>query len=122
VEIDVAGLEKTAKSKAEIRPNLTEYTLPNRKQIYLLAQGRLVGQSAAEASPADIMDLTFTLLAVTVTWAVREGGTFHKKQILLPPAELTERVASMKLAALGLAHDRLTPSQEDYVSSWGAGT
>jgi adenosylhomocysteinase len=122
VEIDVASLERTAKAKTEIRANLTEYTLPSGKQIYLLAQGRLVGQSAAEASPADIMDLTFTLMAVTVEWAARESKTFPRNQVLLPPAEFTDRVASMKLAALGLAHDHLISSQKEYLASWGAGT
>jgi adenosylhomocysteinase len=112
MEIDVASLERIAVSKVEIRPHLTEYTLPNGKQVYVLAQGRLVGQSAAEASPADIMDLTFTLMAVTVVWAAQEHGSFHHTQVLLPPPETTERVASMKLAALGLQHDRLTASQQ----------
>ena len=122
VEIDVAGLERIAVAKVEIRPHLTEYTLPNGKQIYLLARGRLVGQSAAEASPADIMDLTFTLMAVTVAWAARERGSFSQKQVMLPPAEFTERVASLKLAALELEHDHLTAAQEQYVASWGSGT
>ncbi|HEV8718532.1 MAG TPA: adenosylhomocysteinase [Candidatus Binatia bacterium] len=122
VEIDVASLERRAKAKTEIRPNLTEYTLAGGKQIYVLAQGRLVGQSAAEASPADIMDLTFTLMAMTVEWAARESQTFPKNQVLLPPPEFTDRVASMKLAALGLAHDRLTASQKEYLDSWATGT
>jgi adenosylhomocysteinase len=122
VEIDVAGLERIAIRKAEIRQHLTEYTLPEGKQIYVLAQGRLVGQSAAEASPADIMDLTFTLMATTVVWAAQERGSFHKRQVLLPPAKFTEHVASMKLAALGLKHDRLAASQEQYLASWGSGT
>jgi adenosylhomocysteinase len=122
VEIDVAGLDRIAVERAEIRPHLTEYTLPTGKRIYLLAQGRLVGQSAAEASPADIMDLTFTLMAVTVVWAAQEHSSFPKKRVLLPPADFTERVASMKLAALGLTHDRFTASQQRYVASWGSGT
>ena len=122
VEIDVAGLERIAVAKVEIRPHLTEFTLKNGKQIYLLAQGRLVGQSAAEASPADIMDLTFTLMAVTVAWAARERGSFPQKQVMLPPVEFTERVASLKLAALELQHDRLTAAQEQYLASWRSGT
>jgi adenosylhomocysteinase len=122
VEIDVAGLERIAVAKVEIRPHLTEFTLANGKQIYLLAQGRLVGQSAAEASPADIMDLTFTLMAVTVAWAAQERGSFPQKQVMLPPPEFTERVASMKLAALELQHDHLTAAQEQYLASWRSGT
>jgi adenosylhomocysteinase len=122
VEIDVAGLERFAVAKVEIRPHLTEYTLTNGNQLYLLAQGRLVGQSAAEASPADIMDLTFTLMAVTVAWAARERGSFPQKQVMLPPAEFTERVASMKLAALELEHDHLTTAQDRYLAAWSSGT
>jgi adenosylhomocysteinase len=122
VEIDVAGLERLATTKTEIRPNLTEYALPGGKTLYLLADGRLVGQSAAEASPADIMDLTFTLMATTVVWAARERSALADQQVILPPAEFTDRVAAMKLAALGVSHDRLTPDQSDYISSWQAGT
>jgi adenosylhomocysteinase len=122
VEIDVAGLERIAVAKAEIRPHLNEYTLANGRQVYVLAQGRLVGQSAAEASPADIMDLTFTLMALTVTWAARERGTFPQKRVMLPPAEFTERVASMKLAALELEHDHLTAAQDRYLAAWSSGT
>jgi adenosylhomocysteinase len=122
VEIDVAALEKIAANKTKIRPHLVEYTLPSGKQVYVLAQGRLVGQSAAEASPADIMDLTFTLMAVTVVWAVRERDSLKNKHVVLPPAEFTDRVAAMKLAALGVAHDHLTPAQAHYLASWEAGT
>ena len=122
VEIATANLDKIATAKAEIRPNLMEYTLPSGKQIYLLAQGRLVGQSAAEASPADIMDLTFTLVAVTVEWTTQENGVLTDQQVYLPPAGLTERVASTKLDALGLQHDALTTAQEAYVASWTTGT
>jgi adenosylhomocysteinase len=122
VEIDVAALERIAVTKAEIRPNLTEYTLADGRQIFVLAQGRLVGQSAAEASPADIMDLTFTLMAVTVAWAARERNSFSQRKVLLPPAKFTERVAAMKLAALELQHDRLTPAQEQYLATWSSGT
>src|SRR5262249_31942742 len=106
----------------EIRSNLVEYTLPNGKQIYLLAQGRLVGQSAAEASPADVMDLTFTLMAMTIEWVAREGRSWTTKSVRLPPPEFTVRVAAMKLAAPGLAHATLTAEQRDYLSSWSAGT
>jgi adenosylhomocysteinase len=122
VEIDVAALERMAVGKAEIRPHLTEYTLANGNHLALLAQGRLVGQSAAEASPADIMDLTFTLMALTVVWAAREPSLWRARQVVLPPLEFTERIAAMKLAALGLRHDHLTPSQERYLASWNLGT
>jgi adenosylhomocysteinase len=122
VEIDVAGLERLAIERREIRSHLVEYTLASGKQIYLLAQGRLVGQSAAEASPADIMDLTFTLMAMTVEWVAREGRTWSSKSVMVPPLEFTSRVAALKLAAIGLAHDELSPGQREYLTSWAEGT
>ncbi len=122
VEIDVAALNRAATESHEIRPNLMEYRLADGKCVYLLAQGRLVGQAAAEASPADVMDLTFTLMAITIDWVARERAAFTERRVLLPPAEFTDRVAAMKLAALGITHDRLTRSQKEYVSSWTVGT
>lgn len=122
VEVDVASLERAAMKKTTIRPNLMEYQLPAGKKIFLLAQGRLVGQSAAEASPADVMDLTFTLMAMTVEWIAQNRGELRERRVKLPPAEFTERVADLKLRALGLHHDRWTPAQREYVESWAHGT
>jgi S-adenosylhomocysteine hydrolase len=68
------------------------------------------------------MDLTFTLMAVTIVWAAQEHAGWQSHQVLLPPAEFTERVAAMKLAALGLQHDCLTASQEQYLTAWASGT
>ncbi|HXN85391.1 MAG TPA: NAD(P)-dependent oxidoreductase, partial [Candidatus Binataceae bacterium] len=122
VEVNVASLERIASRKTIIRPNLVEYALPNGKRIFLLAQGRLVGQSAAEASPADVMDLTFTLMAMTVEWIAENRGALSERKVKLPPLEFTERVAELKLRALGLRHDRWTDSQRDYIESWSHGT
>ena len=108
--------------KITIRPNLMEYTTAGRKKNFLLAQGRLVGQSAAEASPADVMDITFTLMAMTVEWIAQNRGELRERRVKLPPAEFTERVADLKLRALGLRHDRWTPAQREYVESWAHGT
>ncbi len=98
------------------------YKIAGGKHLYILAQGRLVGHSAAEASPADVMDLTFTLMAMTVEWAATRPAQFVISKVILPPADFTERVASMKLAAIGVAHDRLSESQREYIHSWAAGT
>jgi adenosylhomocysteinase len=122
VEVNVASLERIASRKTIIRPNLVEYALPNGKRIFLLAQGRLVGQSAAEASPADVMDLTFTLMAMTVEWIAENRGALRERKVKLPPPEFTERVAELKLRALGVRHDRWTDSQRDYIESWSHGT
>lgn len=122
VEVNVASLEKIASRKTLLRPNLMEYALPNGKRVFLLAQGRLVGQSAAEASPADVMDLTFTLMAMTVEWIAKNRGELRERRVKLPPAEFTERVADLKLRALGLRHDSWTSAQREYIESWAHGT
>ncbi len=120
VEVNVASLERIASRKIAIRPNPMENTLADGKRIFVLAQRRLVGQSAAEASPADIMDLTFTLMAMTVDWIARNRIEIRERRVKLPPP--TERVAELKLRALGLSHDRWTPVQREYVESWAHGT
>jgi adenosylhomocysteinase len=122
VEVNVAALEKIAAAKTVVRPNLVEYTLPNGRRVFLLAEGRLVGQSAAEASPADVMDLTFTLMAMTVEWIAGNREALRERKVKLPPAEFTESVAAMKLRAVGIAHDVLTDSQREYIESWTYGT
>jgi len=122
VEVNVASLEGLAGGKTAIRPNLMEYLLPNGRKVFLLAEGRLVGQSAAEASPADVMDLTFTLMAMTVEWIAQNRAAMRERRVKLPPAEFTERVAELKLRALGLHHDAWTPAQREYVESWAHGT
>jgi adenosylhomocysteinase len=120
--VNVASLERIASRQTVIRPNLMEYTLPGGKRIFLLARGRLVGQSAAEASPADVMDLTFTLMAMTVEWIAHNHGELSERRVKLPPPEFAERVAELKLRALGLRHDSWTPSQREYIESWVHGT
>jgi adenosylhomocysteinase len=122
VEVNVASLDRIASRKTALRSNLMQYTLPNGRKIFLLAQGRLVGQSAAEASPADVMDLTFTLMAMTVEWIAQNRDELRERRVKLPPPEFTERVAQLKLHALGLRHDSWTPSQREYVESWAHGT
>jgi adenosylhomocysteinase len=122
VEVNVASLARLASRKTVIRPNLIEYVLPNGKKIFLLAQGRLVGQSAAEASPADVMDLTFTLMAMAVEWIAHNRGELRERRVKLPPPEFTARVAELKLRALGLRHDSWTASQREYIESWAHGT
>jgi adenosylhomocysteinase len=121
VEIDVAALRRTATDATEVRPGAVAYTLPGGDRVIVLAEGRLVGQSCAEAHPAEVMDLTFA----TQTLAVARLATATDP---LPPgvhpvpAEVEERVARHKLAALGVRCDDLTPAQQGYLRGWRLGT
>ena len=121
VEIDVASLRRLALSETEIREHLTEFRLPNGRALYLLAQGRLVGQVAAEASPAAVMDLSFADQALSAHYLFQDG------QHLPPgvydvPSEIDEQVASLKLQALGIRLDVLDDNQRAYQESWQLGT
>lgn len=121
VEVDVAALRDLSTHEEEIRPHLVEYRLPNERVLYLLAQGRLVGQVAAEASPASVMDLSFADQALSAHYLLKAAHT------LLPgvydvPIDIDERVASLKLKALGIELDVLNEQQHAYERSWRVGT
>lgn len=119
-EINVAGLEKLAKSKRQIRPNLTEYQLKNKK-IYVLAEGRLVNLAAAEGHPAEVMDMSFADQALAAEYLVKNKGKLENKVHVLPE-KLDMIVASLKLKAMGVSFDQLSQEQKKYLSSWKEGT
>jgi adenosylhomocysteinase len=121
VEVDVASLRDLATREQEIREHLTEFILPNGRALYLLAQGRLVGQVAAEASPATVMDLSFADQALCTRYLLQEGHRLPPGVHDVPP-EIDERVASLKLHALGIHLDTLTEAQDTYQHSWHLGT
>jgi adenosylhomocysteinase len=120
VEVDVAGLRRAATAATEVRPNAVAYALPGGGRVVVLADGRLVGQSCAEASPAEVMDLTFSTQALAVQHLVAAGGALGPG-VHPVPAEIDQRVARHKLAALGVRHDGLTAGQEGYLRDWRLG-
>jgi adenosylhomocysteinase len=121
VEVEVAALKRQAVETAEIRDNLTEYRLADGRSLYLLAQGRLVGQVAAEASPAAIMDLSFAGLALSAEYLLANAGDLAAA-VHDVPNEIDERVAALKLQALGVRLDVLDDCQLTYARSWQSGT
>ena len=121
LEIDVAGLRRAAVDATEVRPGAVAYTLPGGNRLIVLAEGRLVGQSCAEAHPAEVMDLTFATQALAV------AGLATAAEPLPPgvhpvPAGISERVARHKLAALGVRCDQLTAAQAAYLRDWRIST
>src|SRR5258706_15392077 len=108
-------------SEVEIREPLTECRLSNGRMLYLLAQGRLVGQVAAEASPASVMDLSFADQALSARYLLQDGQQLPPGVYDVPP-EIDEQVASLKLQALGVRLDTLDEHQRAYQDSWRLGT
>jgi adenosylhomocysteinase len=121
VEVDVAGLRELAIERRPVREHVEEYLLPSGKRVYLLAEGRLVGQSAAEASPAALMDMSFANQALCTEYLVKQQGALAAG-VHDVPIEIDRRVAELKLAALGIRIDRLSAAQEQYLASWQSGT
>jgi adenosylhomocysteinase len=121
VEIDVAGLRRAATDATEVRPNAVAYTLPGGGRVIVLADGRLVGQSCAEASPAEVMDLTFATQALAVEHLVAAAATLGPG-VHPVPAAIEGRVARHKLATLGVRCDDLTAEQEAYLRDWRIGS
>ncbi len=121
VEIDMAGLEKTAKAKRRLRDNLDEYVMPSGKKVYVLGEGRLVNLAAAEGHPAEVMDMSFANQALAAEFFVKNKGKLKNKVYVLPE-NLDKEVATLKLKAMGISIDELTEEQKIYLSSWNEGT
>jgi adenosylhomocysteinase len=121
VEIDVAGIEKTANAKREIRDLVDEYTFDGGKRVILIAGGRLVNLATAEGHPSSVMDMSFANQALAAEYLVKEGKNLEKKVYPIPPY-LDDEIAKMKLESMGVTIDELTPDQETYLTSWQQGT
>lgn len=121
VEINLEDLNKVTKSKRTLRDNVEEYSLKNNRMIYLLAEGRLVNLAAAEGHPSEVMDMSFANQALAAEWLRKEGRNLENKVYKVPEA-IDQKVAQMKLEALGIKIDKLTPEQIEYLKSWQEGT
>jgi len=117
-EVDVAGLSSIAKQVKPARQNITSYTLENGKRIYILAEGRLVNLAAGDGHPAEIMDMSFAVQALSALYLVqhKDGISREKGNMVIEiPSEIDQLVAHRKLATWGIGIDVLTPEQEEYL-------
>lgn len=121
VELDLAGLRKMAKSRREVREFVEEFTLPGGRKVCVLGDGRLINLAAAEGHPASVMDMSFANQSLAAETLVKKGRGFQKKVYALP-AEIDRQIASLKLKAMGVRFDVLTPEQKKYLASWEMGT
>jgi len=120
VEINKIALKKMAKGVRNVRPFVEEYTV-GKKKIYLLAEGRLVNLGSAEGHPASVMDMSFAGQALGAEYMWKNKGKFENKVIALPEA-VDQEIARIKLQSEGVAIDRLTAEQKEYLASWKEGT
>jgi adenosylhomocysteinase len=121
VEIDIPSLEKMAVCKRRIRTYVDEYTLKDKRRIFLLGEGRLINLAAAEGHPSSVMDMSFANQALCLEYLVKNSGKLQTK-VYVAPEEIDLEVARLKLESMGVKIDKLTPEQERYLNSWEEGT
>jgi len=121
VEINIPVLEKMSKEKRLVRPFVEQYILEDNRRINLLGEGRLINLAAAEGHPASVMDMSFANQALSVEYLVKNADKLEKK-VYSVPGEIDRQIARLKLDAMGVQIDTLTPAQEKYLNSWEEGT
>jgi adenosylhomocysteinase len=123
IEIDLKALGEMASGerRREVRPNVEEFLIEGDRRMFVIADGRLVNLGAAEGHPADVMDMSFANQALAAEWALQQGSALEQR-VYDVPREIDAEIARLKLETMGVEIDRLTPEQEEYLSSWQTGT
>jgi adenosylhomocysteinase len=121
VEIDIPSLEALSVEKRQPRAFVDQYWLKDGRKINLLGEGRLINLAAAEGHPSAVMDMSFANQALAAEFLVKNKGKLANGVHALPP-EIDREIAALKLKAMGIEIDVLTPEQEKYLNSWQEGT
>lgn len=121
VEIAIEELDKKMKSRRKIRPFIDEYTLKDGTKRFVLGEGRLINLAAAEGHPADVMDMSFANQALAAEFFAKNKKGLEVKVYSISP-EMDREIARLKLEAMGVKIDKLTPEQKKYLTSWQEGT
>ncbi len=121
VEINKPDLKRMSKSNNLLKPDIEEFVMDDGRKIYLLADGRLVNLAGehGQGHPAEIMDMSFAMQAYS---AVYLRNNKLKVGVYKTPDETDLNVAELKLKAMGITIDHLTPKQVDYLEDWEEGT
>ncbi len=114
VEINKEELAALAKTRRVVRKNIEEFLLADGRKLYLLAEGRLVNLAAGDGHPTEIMDLSFAMQTLAVLHIAQNHGAMENK-VHTVTAEMDNRIAALKLNAMGFSIDRLSPAQEEYL-------
>jgi adenosylhomocysteinase len=122
LELNLDALREMSQPAVKRRPFVEEYIGRNGgKSVIVLGEGRLINLAAAEGHPASVMDMSFANQALSAEYLVKNKGTLeHGVHVL--PSEVDQEIASLKLRAMGISIDELTPEMLEYMSSWETGT
>ncbi len=116
-EVDVASLQKMAVKSETRRNNIVGYELPDGRTLNVLGDGRLVNLACGMGHPAEIMDMSFAVQALSLNWLVEHKAELETKVYKVPDS-IDDEIGRYKLAAMGLKIDTLTPEQEAYLTGW----
>lgn len=122
VEINKKALRDMSVADAKrVRPFVEQFTLKDGRKLNLLGEGRLINLAAAEGHPAAVMDMSFAGQALAAKYILDNKGKLENK-VYTVPEEVDQEIARIKLAAMGITIDTLTPEQVKYLNSWEEGT
>lgn len=121
VEINIPALEEMCVSKRLVRPFVDEYVMKDGRRIYLLGEGRLINLASAEGHPASVMDMSFANQALSAEYMIKNNSSLEKK-VYSVPDDIDREIARLKLDAMHVNIDILTPEQVSYLNSWEEGT
>ena len=120
-ELDLPALRAMAEGHVrEVRDNVQEFDIGGKK-LNLIAEGRLVNLGAAEGHPAAVMDMSFANQALSAEYVAKHHAELEPR-VYVVPEDIDAEVARLKLAAMGITLDAMTPEQQEYVTSWKHGT
>ncbi|MEA3440135.1 MAG: adenosylhomocysteinase [Chloroflexota bacterium] len=121
VEINIPALKEMARNSRQVRPFVEQFELLDGRRINLLGDGRLINLAAAEGHPASVMDMSFANQALSLEYMLKNVDTMQRK-VYAVPEEIDLRIARLKLEAMQVEIDVLTPEQIAYLNSWQEGT
>ncbi|BAY16245.1 adenosylhomocysteinase [Anabaenopsis circularis NIES-21] len=121
IELDLKYLASQAEEIKQVRPFTEQYKLKSGKSVIVLGEGRLVNLAAAEGHPSAVMDMSFANQALACEYLVKNQGKLEPGLHSIP-TEVDQEIARLKLQAIGIYIDSLTPDQIEYINSWTTGT
>ena len=121
VEINIPALAEMSVEKKLVRPFVEQYVTKDGRSLFLLGEGRLINLASAEGHPASVMDMSFANQALAAEYMVRNGKSLERR-VYSVPEEIDHEIARIKLSAMGIQIDTLTPEQVAYLGSWQEGT
>jgi adenosylhomocysteinase len=122
LELNLDALREMSSEPVTRRPFVEEYrSKDDKKSVIVLGEGRLINLAAAEGHPASVMDMSFANQALSAEYLVKHKGQLAGGVHVLPP-EVDQEIASLKLRAMGVSIDELTPEMLEYMTSWETGT